>query len=41
MENRAIGGVGLLLVKTLTSELDYERSAGRNRTRFAVARAPA
>lgn len=41
VENRAIGGVGLLLVKTLTSELDYERSGDRNRTRFAVARAPA
>jgi len=40
VDNRAIGGVGLLLVKTLTSELDYERSGERNRTRFAVARAP-
>jgi anti-sigma regulatory factor (Ser/Thr protein kinase) len=40
VENRAIGGVGLLLVKTLTSELDYERNGERNCTRFAVARAP-
>jgi anti-sigma regulatory factor (Ser/Thr protein kinase) len=39
VENRAIGGVGLLLVRTLTCELDYERSGDRNRTRFAVARA--
>jgi serine/threonine-protein kinase RsbW len=40
VENRTIGGVGLLLVRTLTSELDYERSGECNRTRFAVARAP-
>lgn len=39
VENREIGGVGLLLVRTLTSELHYERSRDRNHTRFAVARA--
>lgn len=39
VENRAIGGVGLLLVRTMTCELDYERSGDRNRTRFAVPRA--
>jgi anti-sigma regulatory factor (Ser/Thr protein kinase) len=39
--NRAIGGLGLLLIRTLTCELDYERSRDSNRTRFAVARASA
>jgi serine/threonine-protein kinase RsbW len=38
-ENRAVGGVGLHLVRTMTCELDYERSGNCNRTRFAVPRA--
>jgi serine/threonine-protein kinase RsbW len=39
LEDRPIGGLGLYLVTKLTSELDYERKGGRNRTVFAIARA--
>jgi anti-sigma regulatory factor (Ser/Thr protein kinase) len=39
LEDRRIGGLGLHLVKQLTSELDYERRGERNRTVFAIARA--
>jgi serine/threonine-protein kinase RsbW len=39
LEDRPIGGLGLYLVTQLTSELDYERQGGRNRTVFAIARA--
>lgn len=37
-EERKIGGMGLFLVRKLASDLDYDRSEGRNRTVFAVAR---
>jgi anti-sigma regulatory factor (Ser/Thr protein kinase) len=38
VEERCIGGLGLFLMRKLVSELDYVRSAGCNRTSFAVTR---
>jgi anti-sigma regulatory factor (Ser/Thr protein kinase) len=41
IEERPVGGLGLLLVQRMTESLDYERMGERNRTRFSVRRAPA
>jgi len=41
IEEREIGGLGLFLVRKLTSRLDYHRGDGENRTQFAVPRAAA
>lgn len=38
VEQRSVGGLGLFLMRKLASELDYVRSAGCNRTSFAVTR---
>lgn len=35
---RAVGGLGLFLVRQLTAELDYVSEGGRNVTRFSVLR---
>lgn len=37
-EDIQVGGLGLFLMRKLASEVDYGRSAGRNRTTFAIAR---
>jgi serine/threonine-protein kinase RsbW len=37
--DRPIGGLGLMLVRRLGCELDYERRADRNWTKFSMARA--
>jgi serine/threonine-protein kinase RsbW len=39
VEDRAIGGLGLLLVHRVTDGLDYERIDDRNRTSFWIRRA--
>jgi anti-sigma regulatory factor (Ser/Thr protein kinase) len=41
LAERPIGGLGLLLVRRLTSGLDYQRSDDRNRTSFWVDRSSA
>jgi serine/threonine-protein kinase RsbW len=38
VEKRAIGGLGLVLVRRLTESLAYERVGGRNRTTFSIGR---
>jgi serine/threonine-protein kinase RsbW len=38
---RAVGGLGLLLVRRLTESLAYERVGDRNRTTFSIGRARA
>lgn len=38
IEEREIGGLGLYLVRKVTSRLDYQRRDDANLTRFAVAR---
>ena len=40
VEERPIGGLGLLLVHRLTQGLGYERTGGQNRTTFSVGRTP-
>jgi serine/threonine-protein kinase RsbW len=37
-DERAVGGLGLLLVRRLTESLAYERVGGRNRTTFSIGR---
>jgi serine/threonine-protein kinase RsbW len=37
LEDRAIGGLGIHLVRTLMDAVDYDRSAGRNHLRFSKA----
>jgi serine/threonine-protein kinase RsbW len=41
LEERPVGGLGLLLVQRMTESLTYERAADRNKTRFSIRRAPA
>jgi anti-sigma regulatory factor (Ser/Thr protein kinase) len=41
VEDRPIGGLGLLLAHRLTEGLAYERVGERNRTIFSIRRAPA
>jgi serine/threonine-protein kinase RsbW len=41
MEERPVGGLGLLLVQRMTESLAYERAGDRNRTRFSIRRMPA
>jgi serine/threonine-protein kinase RsbW len=41
IEDRAIGGLGLLLVHRVTDGFDYERVGGRNHTTFWIRRTPA
>ena len=41
MSDRRIGSLGLLLVQTVTEDLDYERIGDRNCTTFHVRRTPA
>jgi anti-sigma regulatory factor (Ser/Thr protein kinase) len=41
VEERPIGGLGLLLVRRVTEGLAYERVGDRNRTIFSICRAPA
>src|SRR5579864_8232388 len=41
VNDRLVGGLGLVLVNRLTSELDYARQDGRNRLVFSVARSAA
>jgi len=41
ISDRRIGGLGLLLVQTLTENLDYERIGVRNCTTFHIRRTPA
>jgi serine/threonine-protein kinase RsbW len=41
LEERSVGGLGLLLVRQVTESLAYERVGDRNRTIFSIARAPA
>jgi anti-sigma regulatory factor (Ser/Thr protein kinase) len=41
VEDRPIGGLGLLLAHRLTEALAYERVGERNRTIFSIRRAPA
>jgi serine/threonine-protein kinase RsbW len=38
VDERPIGGLGLLLVRTITQALAYERAGNRNRTTFSIAR---
>jgi anti-sigma regulatory factor (Ser/Thr protein kinase) len=40
-EHRPIGGLGLFLVRKLSSRVEYHRRGDRNRLEFAVARATA
>jgi len=37
---RAVGGLGLVLVRRLTESLAYERLGARNRTTFSIGRSP-
>jgi serine/threonine-protein kinase RsbW len=39
VEDRSIGGMGLLLVARVTESLTYERVGDANRTRFSICRA--
>jgi anti-sigma regulatory factor (Ser/Thr protein kinase) len=41
VEERPIGGLGLLLVRRVTESLAYERVGDRNRTIFSICREPA
>jgi serine/threonine-protein kinase RsbW len=41
VEERPIGGLGLLLVQRMTEGLAYERAGDRNRTTFSICRAQA
>jgi anti-sigma regulatory factor (Ser/Thr protein kinase) len=41
VQDRRIGGLGLLLVHRLTEGLAYEREGNRNRTTFSICRAAA
>jgi serine/threonine-protein kinase RsbW len=41
VEERPVGGMGLLLVHRLTQGLVYERAGDRNRTTFSIRRTPA
>jgi anti-sigma regulatory factor (Ser/Thr protein kinase) len=41
VENRPIGGLGLLLVHRVTDDLVYERVGRHNRTTFSICRTPA
>jgi len=41
VEDRRIGGLGLLLTHRVTDGLDYERDGDRNRTTFWIRRIPA
>jgi anti-sigma regulatory factor (Ser/Thr protein kinase) len=38
IEERKVGGLGLYLIRKLTSRLEYRRTGDRNRVTFAVAR---
>ena len=39
IEDRPVGGLGLLLLRRVTERLDYERVGDRNRTTFWICRA--
>jgi serine/threonine-protein kinase RsbW len=41
VEERLLGGLGLLLVQQVTEDLAYERQGDRNRTTFSICRTPA
>ena len=41
VEERTVGGLGLLLVQQVTQNLAYERAEHRNRTTFSICRTPA
>jgi serine/threonine-protein kinase RsbW len=41
VEDRQVGGLGLLLVQQVTQDLAYERAEQRNRTTFSIGRTPA
>jgi anti-sigma regulatory factor (Ser/Thr protein kinase) len=41
VEQRQVGGLGLLLVHRVTEGLAYERVGNRNRTTFSICRTPA
>lgn len=41
LEERPVGGLGLLLVQQVTENLAYERAEERNRTTFSICRTPA
>jgi serine/threonine-protein kinase RsbW len=41
LEERSVGGLGLLLVQQVTQDLAYERAEHRNRTTFSICRTPA
>jgi|HubBroStandDraft_6_1064221.scaffolds.fasta_scaffold1354519_2 serine/threonine-protein kinase RsbW len=41
LEERPVGGLGLLLVQRMTESLAYERAGDRNQTRFSIRRTPA
>jgi serine/threonine-protein kinase RsbW len=41
VEERLVGGLGLLLVQQVTEGLAYERQGDRNRTSFSIGRTPA
>ena len=41
VEERPVGGLGLLLVHRVTEGLAYERAGDRNRTTFSIRRTPA
>jgi serine/threonine-protein kinase RsbW len=41
IEERPVGGLGLLLVQRMTESLAYERAGDLNQTRFSVRRTPA
>jgi anti-sigma regulatory factor (Ser/Thr protein kinase) len=40
LEDAAIGGLGLLLVRRMSAGMAYERTGGRNRVTVTIARAP-
>lgn len=40
IDDRAIGGLGIHLVKTLMDSVDYDRSGGRNHLRFSKTYSP-
>jgi serine/threonine-protein kinase RsbW len=41
VQERSVGGLGLLLVQRVTQDLAYERAEHRNRTTFSICRTPA
>lgn len=41
IDDRAVGGLGIHLVKTLMDSVDYERGSGRNHLRFSKRYSPA